>query len=121
MLNEKIARELARINLPLSLYTEWYWQIDLNNLFHFLHLRMDPHAQKEIRDYALVMYNITQAVCPLAVAAFDEHVRCAIRFSKSEMDALRRILMGESISFEEKAYNQLIRKLGCIPKSIHAG
>ncbi len=51
-LNDNIARELARINLPLSLYTEWYWKIDLHNLFHFLHLRMDKHAQYEIRVYA---------------------------------------------------------------------
>jgi thymidylate synthase (FAD) len=118
LLGDKIARELARINLPLSLYTEWYWQIDLNNLFHFLYLRLDPHAQKEIRDYANVMYAITRAVCPLAVEAFDEHILQGVRFSKSEMGALRTLLMGETISVEEKLFKQLTHKLGHIPKNL---
>ena len=60
LITENIARELARINLPLSTYTEWYWQIDLHNLFHFLRLRCDGHAQKEIRDYASIMLDITR-------------------------------------------------------------
>jgi thymidylate synthase (FAD) len=58
LIEQDIARELARINLPLSTYTEWYWQIDLHNLFHFLRLRCDSHAQKEIRVYAEVMLEI---------------------------------------------------------------
>ena len=58
MLDSDVARELARINLPLSLYTEWYWQIDLHNLFHFLRLRLDPHAQYEIRVYGDAMAEI---------------------------------------------------------------
>jgi len=65
-----LARELARINLPLSLYTEWYWKIDLHNLFHFLRLRIDPHAQKEIQEYGLVMADIVKTVCPVAFEAF---------------------------------------------------
>ena len=69
MVEQGMARELARINLPLSLYTEWYWQIDLHNLFHFLRLRLDPHAQYEIRVYAEAM-----AECARAVRRLDKGV-----------------------------------------------
>ena len=62
LIDDGIARELARINLPLSLYTQWYWQMDLHNLFHFLELRMDSHAQWEIREYANAIAGITKAI-----------------------------------------------------------
>jgi len=71
MLNDGIARELARINLPLSLYTEWYWQMDLKNLFHFLKLRMDSHAQWEIQEYARAIARVVKAVCPNAYDSFE--------------------------------------------------
>ncbi len=89
-----VARELARINLPLSLYTEWYWQIDLHNLFHFLRLRLDAHAQYEIRVYAEVMLEIAKAVCPVATAAFEEHRRGAVTFSAREFAAVQMIVNG---------------------------
>jgi thymidylate synthase (FAD) len=92
LLEKDLARELARINLPLSMYTEWYWQIDLHNLFHFLKLRMDGHAQYEIRVYAEVMFEIARAVSPLAVASFEEHLRGSVRLSRSEFSALQRLL-----------------------------
>ncbi len=92
LLEDGIARELARINLPLSLYTEMYWQIDLNNLFHFLRLRMDWHAQYEIRAYGDVMARLVQAVCPMAFEAFEEHVLHARKFSRRELDVLRAAL-----------------------------
>jgi len=95
MLADDIARELARINLPLSLYTQWYWQIDLHNLFHFLELRMDEHAQWEIRQYANVIADITRAVAPLAFRAFETHVVNAVRFSGSEIQALANNLRGQ--------------------------
>ena len=88
------ARELARVNLPLSLYTEMYWQIDLHNLFHFLRLRLDSHAQKEIRDYAAVLLDISRAVAPLAVRSFENHLEKGVRFSAEEMEELRRRLSG---------------------------
>jgi len=78
MIEEGVARELARINLPLSLYTEWYWQIDLHNLFHFLRLRLDPHAQHEIRAYAAALATCARAVAPLACEAF-ENTSCTAR------------------------------------------
>src|SRR5580692_8841624 len=71
LLGKNVARELARNNLPLSLYTEWYWQIDLHNLFHFLRLRMDAHAQYEIRAYAEAMALCAKAVAPIAYEAFE--------------------------------------------------
>ena len=92
LLDDGIARELARINLPVSLYTEWYWQIDLHNLFRFLKLRMDAHAQKEIRLYAQTVFEITRKVCPAACASFERHVLGSVRFSADEFDALRSLL-----------------------------
>ncbi|HHO56522.1 MAG TPA: thymidylate synthase (FAD), partial [Trueperaceae bacterium] len=81
-------RELARINLPLSLYTEMYWQIDLHNLFHFLKLRMDSHAQYEIRVYGEVMAEIVKAVSPLAYQAFEEHILNGQKFSEDELELI---------------------------------
>jgi thymidylate synthase (FAD) len=112
LLKSNIARELARINLPLSLFTEWYWQIDLNNLMHFLRLRMDEHAQKEIRDYARVMYTIAQKVCPIAMEAFDEHVGSSVRLSKREMAAVRDMIRGETPALDEREYGRLAKKMG---------
>lgn len=92
MVETGVARELARINLPLSLYTEWYWQIDLHNLFHFLRLRLDPHAQQEIREYAQALARCAKAVAPLAYEAFEEYGLNAASFSESEIKLLRKAL-----------------------------
>jgi thymidylate synthase (FAD) len=98
MLEDGIARELARINLPLSLYTEMYWQIDLNNLFHFLRLRMDWHAQYEIRVYGDTMAQITKAVAPMAYEAFEEHILHGRNFSRTELELLRSTLNLEKLA-----------------------
>ncbi|MEL7555995.1 MAG: FAD-dependent thymidylate synthase [Treponema sp.] len=92
LVEEGLARELARINLPLSLYTEWYWQIDLHNLFRFLSLRLDPHAQKEIRLYARTMLEITRAVAPAATESFERNILHGVRFNGAEMAELKRRL-----------------------------
>ncbi len=97
LLGEDVARELARINLPLALYTEMYWQIDLHNLFHFLRLRLDAHAQHEIRAYAEVMAELARAVAPLAYAAFEEHIMHAQTFSRSELELLLSALDREAL------------------------
>jgi thymidylate synthase (FAD) len=89
MLEKGIARELARIGLPLSVYTEWYWKIDLHNLFHFLSLRMDSHAQQEIRDYANAMFALVQPIVPVAAEAFMDYRLNAISLSGLELEALR--------------------------------
>ncbi|MFP4152472.1 MAG: FAD-dependent thymidylate synthase [Alkalispirochaeta sp.] len=121
LLDHDLARELARINLPLSMYTEWYWQIDLHNLFHFLRLRMDPHAQYEIRVYAEQIFMITKAVCPVATEAFDEHLRGGVRFSKSEFAVLQRLLgddiddriraVAEAEGIKGRALDRLLAKI----------
>jgi len=87
-----LAREIARVNLPLSLYTEWYWQIDLHNLLRFIMLRIDPHAQKEIRLYAEVMLEITRAVAPRVVESFERNTLSGVRFTGMEMAELKRRL-----------------------------
>ncbi|MCX7655061.1 MAG: FAD-dependent thymidylate synthase [Treponemataceae bacterium] len=92
LLDQGLARELARINLPLSLYTEWYWQMDLHNLFHFLKLRLDPHAQKEIRAYAQVMFDIARAVAPRCCESFERHILGGVHFSREEFAELQRRL-----------------------------
>jgi len=110
LLNLNVARELARNNLPLSLYTEWYWQIDLHNLFHFIRLRMDAHAQYEIRVYAEAMAQCAKAVAPIAYEAFEEHILGSLTFSRAECEALSAMfaektveLTGRNlIAFEEK-------------------
>jgi thymidylate synthase (FAD) len=96
MLKDGVARELARINLPLSLYTQWYWQMDLHNLFHFLELRMDSHAQWEIRQYAEAIGEIVKAVAPLAYDAFERHRLNGEQFSSEELEVIRGLLKGET-------------------------
>jgi len=91
-LTADIARELARINLPLSTYTQWYWQIDLHNLFNFLLLRLDSHAQYEIRQYAEAIVPFVRAVAPIAWSAFEEHALYAKKLPKTLNERLRRFL-----------------------------
>jgi thymidylate synthase (FAD) len=100
LLQQNLARELARINLPLSLYTEWYWKIDLHNLFHFLRLRLDEHAQYEIRVYARAIAEIVKQVVPLAWEAFEDYVLNAVTFSRAEQAALARMLRGVPLTPE---------------------
>jgi len=87
-----MAKELARINLPLSLYTEWYWKIDLHNLFHFLDLRMDEHAQVEIREYANTILDITKKVAPKACEAFEHYQLNSVKFSYEEIGIIKKLL-----------------------------
>jgi len=96
LIDDGIARELARINLPLSLYTQWYWQMDLHNLFHFLELRMDSHAQWEIREYANAVAGITKAIAPLAYDAFERYRLNGRHFSSEELDVIRGLLEGKT-------------------------
>jgi len=96
-----IARELARINLPLSLYTEWYWKIDLHNLFHFLRLRLDEHAQYEIRVYSEAMAEITKCIAPIAFEAFEDYILKSEKFSRLEMNVLKTLLNKKDFSDDE--------------------
>ncbi len=92
-----LARELARMTLPASTYTQWYWKTDLHNLLHFLRLRADPHAQHEIRVYADAIARITEQWVPLAYAAFAEYRLGGATISASGLDCLRRMLAGEAV------------------------
>ena len=94
---EGLARELARMNLSLNFYTQWYWKIDLHNLLHFLSLRADPHAQYEIRAYADRMLETVQAWVPLAFAAFRDYRLGALTLSSTAMAVVRRMLAGEKV------------------------
>jgi thymidylate synthase (FAD) len=91
----KIPKELARITLPLTLMTEMYWQMDLHNLLHFLELRMEEHAQKEIREYALAIYKIVNKICPISIKHFTEYKFNALTLSESEIKALSDFLRND--------------------------
>ena len=93
-----LARELARMNLPGSIYTQWYWKIDLHNLFHFLRLRGDPHAQYEIRVYAEAICRIVADWVPAAFRAFEDYRQNAVQMSAIEMDVIRAMIRGEDAS-----------------------
>ncbi len=92
LVGRDVARELARIDLPLSLYTQWYWKVDLHNLLHFLSLRADPHAQYEIRAYARVVAGMLQRVAPLTFEAWMDYEVGGAHLSRGELAALRRLL-----------------------------
>jgi thymidylate synthase (FAD) len=95
-----LARELARMNLPMNVYTQWYWKTDLHNLFHFLRLRADAHAQYEIRAYAEAICAITRDWVPLAYAAFEDYRLNAAHFSGPALGCIRRMLAGEEVTQE---------------------
>jgi flavin-dependent thymidylate synthase len=97
MTREDVARELARIDLPLSTYTQWYWKIDLHNLLHFLTLRVDSHAQWEIQEFGRVMAGMVQRVSPISYDAWLDYDVCGARFSRSELIVLDNMLKGASL------------------------
>lgn len=96
-----LARELARMNLPANIYTQWYWKVDLHNLFHFLRLRADAHAQYEIRAYAEALCAVVKDWVPAAWDAFEDYRLNAVTFSGKGMEALRRMLKGETVTRED--------------------
>lgn len=106
-LNEAgIARELARAILPVNIYTEWYWKNDLHNIFHFLQLRMDNHAQYEIRVYANAMAELVKSIAPIAYKAFEDYVINGMRFSRFEKSLLSKRLPESALEdiLEDIAY-----------------
>ena len=111
LLDMNSARELSRINLPLSLYTEFYWQMDLHNLLHFLELRLHSHAQYEIREYAKVILEIVKKVAPLASEAFENNRMHSVRISREEKEAIRAVLDGKEMPLEGRALEILKEKL----------
>ena len=112
-----LARELARMNLPVNAYTQWYWKIDLHNLFHFLHLRADPHAQYEIRAYADAMIEVVKKWVPIAAQAFEDYRMGAAHMSAKGIEVTRKLLAGEPVSQEssgmsKREWRELMELLG---------
>ena len=95
-----LARELARMNLPANIYTQWYWKTDLHNLLHFLRLRADPHAQWEIRAYADAICEVVKDWVPLTWKAFEDYRLGGAHLSRQAVDCLRRMLAGETVTRE---------------------
>jgi thymidylate synthase (FAD) len=115
-----LARELARINLSLGFYTQWYWKTDLHNLMHFLSLRADPHAQYEIRVYAEVMLEILKRWVPMTYSAFLEYQMNAATISAAGLAVIRRLLAGETVEPEasglsRREWRELMALLGRPP------
>ena len=100
MIDSQLARELARMNLTLNYYTQWYWKTDLHNLMHFLRLRADPHAQYEIRVYAEAMLDTVKRWVPIAHDAFLEYRAGAAHISATGLAIIRRMLNGETVTAE---------------------
>ena len=92
LLEEDLSREVARAVLPVANYTECIWKIDLHNFFHFVKLRSDSHAQREIRDYADAMYELVKPNFPLCCEAFEDYIQGATTFSKQEMGVIKELL-----------------------------
>ncbi|MAR57292.1 MAG: thymidylate synthase (FAD) [Rickettsiales bacterium] len=112
-----IARELARMNLTMNYYTQWYWKIDLHNLFHFLMLRADSHAQYEIRAYADVMLDVVKKWVPHAAEAFEEYRMQGAHLSGTGVDVVKRMLAGEDVTQEnsgltKREWGELMATLG---------
>ena len=95
-----LARELARMNLPANIYTQWYWKVDLHNLFHFLRLRADAHAQYEIRVYADEICKIVADWVPFAYRAFEDYRMGGATLSATALDCVRRMVAGEQVTQE---------------------
>ena len=95
-----LARELARMNLPANIYTQWYWKVDLHNLLHFLRLRADAHAQYEIRVYADEICKLVADWVPFAYRAFEDYRMGGATLSSTALDCVRRMLRGEAVTQE---------------------
>jgi thymidylate synthase (FAD) len=110
-----VAKELSRIVLPVGVYTDWVWKMDLHNTLHFLGLRLDPHAQYEVRVYAEAMAKVIRDAWPIIWEAFEEHVLYAKRFSRSELveiqDIMQEVLNTGFVGIGAlKAYKEVLSK-----------
>lgn len=114
-----LARELARINLTLATYTQWYWKVDLHNLTHFLALRADPHAQVEIRKYANAITEILHTWVPLTAEAFEDYRAGSVTLSRQMLDAVRHMIAtgrpvedGRAFGLSPREWRELREVLG---------
>ena len=124
MVEEDVARELARIDLPLSTYTQWYWKIDLHNLLHFLTLRVDDHAQWEIQEFGRVMAGMLKRVAPMSFEAWIDYQVCGDKLSRMELEALATLLApGEDGGLEVREGSgslsvEELRGMGMAPREV---
>lgn len=114
-----LARELARMNLTLNCYTQWYWKIDLHNLFHFLALRVDSHAQYEIREYAKIMLDLVQKWVPHCYEAFIKNRLSGEEFSGAAINVIKKLINNEKVNQEDsglsgREWEQLMKTLEII-------
>ncbi len=112
-----LARELARMNLPINIYTQWYWKCDLHNLLHFVALRADPHAQYEIRAYADVLLETVKRWVPLACESFVKQVTTGVALSGPAVAVVKRMIDGEAVQQEDsglskREWRELMAALG---------
>ncbi|MDQ7069401.1 MAG: FAD-dependent thymidylate synthase [Rhodobacterales bacterium] len=101
-----LARELARMNLPANIYTQWYWKVDLHNLFHFLRLRADAHAQYEIRVYADAICKVVADWVPAAYGAFEDYRLGGATLSGKALECMRRMIKGEAVTQENSGMSK---------------
>jgi thymidylate synthase (FAD) len=122
LVSQDIARELARIDLPLSTYTQWYWKIDLHNLLHFLSLRIDPHAQYEIRAYAEVIAGIVKRVAPLSYEAWVDYQVAGATLSYGELRALQALVEADGSALRSRGELRLeaadLKQFGLSPREL---
>jgi thymidylate synthase (FAD) len=112
-----LTRELARMNLPINVYTQWYWKCDLHNLLHFIGLRADPHAQYEIRAYADVLLETVKRWVPLVCEAFEKYAMSGTKLSGPALSVVKRMLAGEAVAPEDsglskREWRELMEALG---------
>ena len=131
MLEEDVARELARIDLPVSMYTQWYWKIDLHNLLHFLSLRVDPRAQWEIQQFGRVIAGMVKRVAPLSYEAWVDYDLGSEPLTRIERDLISRVVEGDdegirardgaALTMDEmKAAGLSAREIGELLEKLHA-
>ncbi len=101
-----LARELARMNLTLNTYTQWYWKIDLHNLLHFLALRADSHAQYEIRVYAEAMLEMIKAWLPITYQAFQDYRMGGLNLSAQQLNVVKKLIKGENVTPEDSGMSK---------------
>lgn len=106
MIEAGVGRELARIDLPLSTYTEFFWKCDLNNIFHLLKLRLPEEAQEEIRVYARAVALSVKSICPISYEAFEDFILYSRSFTKEEIDCL----LGKTLTLPPKQMEKLVSK-----------
>ena len=122
MVGEDVAREIARIDLPLSTYTQWYWKINLHNLLHFLSLRADPHAQWEIQVFAEIIAGMVKRVAPLSYEAWVDYDLVGQPMSRAELEVLSRLLVGSEHGISARAGASLdadgLKEAGLSPREV---